>query len=141
MRYAIQLTPDDNGTVLVTVPDFPEVATFGVDDREAWARAHDAVDTAIQGRMTDREPIHQPDAQGRLFVTLPVLSAMKVALYRALLDSDLRKADLGRRLGWKPAQVDRLFNLHHASRVDQLEEAFAALGKTLEIDVRDAAGR
>lgn len=64
---------------------------------------------------------------------------MKVALYRAMLAAGLRKSDLGRRLGWKPAQVDRLFNLRHASRVDQIEEAFRVLGKSLEIEVRDAA--
>jgi hypothetical protein len=29
--YTVILTPDDNGTFLVTCPDLPEVATFGED--------------------------------------------------------------------------------------------------------------
>jgi antitoxin HicB len=28
LRYPVKLSRDDNGTLLVTAPDFPEVATF-----------------------------------------------------------------------------------------------------------------
>ncbi|MFD1942957.1 type II toxin-antitoxin system HicB family antitoxin [Paradevosia shaoguanensis] len=139
MRYAVELTPDDNGTLLATVPDLPEVATFGENEEVALGHAIDAIATAIQGRMSDRETVPEPGPVGQHSVTLPALSVMKVALYRAMLAAGLRKSDLGRRLGWKPAQVDRLFNLRHASRVDQIEEAFRVLGKSLEIEVRDAA--
>ena len=41
--------------------------------------------------------------------------------------------ELARRLGWKPMQVDRLFDLHHASRLDQLEAAAKALGKQIDV--------
>jgi hypothetical protein len=37
-------------------------------------------------------------------------------------------------------QVDRLLDLRHASRLDQLEAAFRALGKQLFIQVCEAAG-
>jgi len=45
----------------------------------------------------------------------------------------VRKADLARRLGWKAPQVDRLFDLGHASRLDQLEAAAHALGKHIDV--------
>src|SRR5215207_4556828 len=32
LRYPVKLSRDDNGTFLVTAPDFPEVATFGEDE-------------------------------------------------------------------------------------------------------------
>jgi antitoxin HicB len=35
MRYAVTLAPDDNGTILVTVPDIPEAVTFGDGARRA----------------------------------------------------------------------------------------------------------
>jgi antitoxin HicB len=54
-------------------------------------------------------------------------------------EAGLRKADLARRLGWHVPQVDRLLDLRHASRIDQIEAALAALGKRLVIAVRDAA--
>jgi antitoxin HicB len=36
-------------------------------------------------------------------------------------------------------QVDRLLDLRHASRLDQIEAAFAALHKRVVIEIRDAA--
>jgi antitoxin HicB len=51
----------------------------------------------------------------------------------------IRKADLARRLGCHMRQVDRLLDLSHASRLDQIEAAFGALNKKIVIDIRDAA--
>jgi antitoxin HicB len=51
----------------------------------------------------------------------------------------MRKAELARHLGIPTTQVDRLFDLRHHSRLDQIEAAFKALGKEISIEVRDAA--
>ena len=139
MRYAIELTSDDNETILVTCPDLPEVTTFGEDEADARLRAVDAIETALQGRMADRAEIPAPSTAGRVFVSLPALTAAKVELYRAMLQRGMRKADLVRMLGAKPMQVDRLLDLGHGSRLDQIEAALRILGKELAIEVRDAA--
>lgn len=137
LRYPAQLAPDDNGTILVTFPDLPEAATFGEDREEALLRAVDAIETAIQGRITDREEVPLPTGRGDALIELPMQTAMKVLLYRAMREQGLRKASLARRLGWKAPQVDRLFDLRHASRLDQIEAAFAALGKRVDLQVSD----
>jgi len=49
------------------------------------------------------------------------------------------KAELARRLNCHLPQVDRLLDLRHASRLDQLEAAFRALGKQLSIQICEAA--
>ena len=49
------------------------------------------------------------------------------------------KAELARRLNCHLPQVDRLLDLRHASRLDQLEAAFRALGKQLSIEISAAA--
>ena len=36
--YAVVLTPDDNGTLLASVPEVPGVHTFGDDEADAIAR-------------------------------------------------------------------------------------------------------
>ena len=54
-------------------------------------------------------------------------------IYQAMREQGLRKADLARRLTWHAPQIDRLFDLKHASRVDQMDAAFAAIGRRLEI--------
>jgi len=47
----------------------------------------------------------------------------------AFLASGIRKAELARRLGIPKTTVDRLFDLDRHTRLDQIEAAFAALGK------------
>jgi antitoxin HicB len=79
MRYGVVLTPDDNDTVLVTVPDLPDATTFGEDREEALARAADAIETALMGRMADRDVIPDPSADAPGHVELPVLSVAKIA--------------------------------------------------------------
>ena len=140
LAYPVELTPDTNGTLLVTFPDFPEATTFGGDQRDALLRAADALETVLAARIDDREDIPLPSGPaGRPRVALPALTAAKVLLYRAMREAGVRKADLARRLGWQGPQVDRLLDVGHASRLDQIEQALAALGKRLTVDIADAA--
>jgi len=62
-----------------------------------------------------------------------------VELYDAWLHSGVKKAELAHRLGMPRANVDRLFDLKHVSRPEQMEDAFAALGKQVDIQVRNVA--
>jgi antitoxin HicB len=138
--FPIVTARDDNGTLLVTCPDLPEMTTFGEDDADAILRAADAIEEAIAARIARREDI--PDAsaaRGRVVVHLPSRTAMKIALYNAMREAGVRKADLARKLKVHGPQVDRLLDLRHTSRIDQIEAAFAALDKRLVFDVRDAA--
>jgi antitoxin HicB len=50
-----------------------------------------------------------------------------------MTEQGVKKAELARRLGWHRPQVDRLFNLNHASRLDQIEAAARALGCHIEV--------
>jgi antitoxin HicB len=72
-------------------------------------------------------------------VELPALQAAKVDLFAAFLESGMTKAEFARRIGIPKTQIQRLFSLRHHSRLDQIESAFAALGKRLHVEVRDAA--
>ena len=138
MRYAVILTPDDNDTLLVTVPDLPDAVTLGEDREDALARAVDAIETALMGRMADRETIPEPAAVAPDHVELPALSVAKIALYRAMKSEGVGKAALAKRLGVALPQIDRLLDLRHHSRVDALERALAALHRSLVISVEQA---
>jgi antitoxin HicB len=72
-------------------------------------------------------------------VPLRALQAVKVDLYAAFLESGLKKVELARRIGIQKTHVERLFSLRHRSRLDQIESSFAALGKRLHVEARDAA--
>ena len=72
-------------------------------------------------------------------ITLPALESAKIELYRTWRASGIRKSQLAAGMGIPRSQVDRLFDLKHASRLNQIETAFRVLGKTLVVDVMDAA--
>jgi antitoxin HicB len=72
-------------------------------------------------------------------VVLPALTALKIELYWALQDAKITRAELMRRLKWNRESVDRLFRLDHASRLDQIEAAFHALGRRVSVRIGKAA--
>lgn len=129
--YTIILEEDDD-TLLVTSPDFPELTTFGEDHDEALVRAVDALEEAVAARIHDRRDIPMP-SPGDITVQLPTLTAVKVILYQGMRDQNIGKAELARRLGWHLPQVDRVLNVNHHSRLDQMDAALGAIGLRLEV--------
>jgi antitoxin HicB len=138
LSYSVDVTPDDNGTFLVRCPAIPMIVTFGDTREAALHHASDAVETALASLMSDNEDIPPPDASGAL-VKMSLLTTLKVGLYEALRSEGVTRAELARRLSWNRESVDRLFRLDHASRLDQIEAAFKALGKEITVDVKIAA--
>jgi antitoxin HicB len=140
LRYPVKLQRDTNGTILVSFPDVPEAHTFGDDREEALARAVDALETALMGYVEDRLTIPGPSPFRRgPCIVLPALTEAKLALYSAMRAGRMSKTELARRLNCHLPQVDRLLDLGHSSRLDQLEVAFRALGKQLTVEILDAA--
>jgi antitoxin HicB len=139
--WPARFTPESGGYV-VTVPDIPEVITEGDSFEEAVEYAVDAIECVLAEYIRRRRDIPKPSRRsGRDIhaVALPAVASAKLELYSALRAAGIGKADLGRRLGWRKTQVERLLDLSHASRMDQIEAAFRVLGKRLAIEVLDAA--
>jgi antitoxin HicB len=139
--YPVELTADEAGGFVVTFPDMPYGVTEGDDEDEALANAVGALETVIIGLMGDKEDIPPPSRpkRGQKTVTLPALSAAKIALYQTMRVQGVRKAELARRMGLHMPQIDRLLDLRHSSRFDQIDTALRGLGKSLTIEIRDAA--
>ena len=134
--YPVTLTPDD-GAVLVTFADVPEAITFGADEAEALQQAVDALETGLSFYVDARQPLPVPSKakRGQKTVRPSALECAKLGVYQAMMEQGMRKADLARLLGWHMPQVDRLFDLRHASRFDQIEMAARALGRAVEVRV------
>jgi antitoxin HicB len=131
--YPVVLEQDDNKTVLVSFPDFPEAHTFADTKEEALARAVDALETVIDAYIKDRRAIPAPSRIAGASVELPALVDAKVQLYGAMSAQHVGKAELARRLNVHLPQVDRLLAMKHGSQVSQLEAAAKALGGKLEL--------
>ena len=134
-EYPIIIEQQPEGGFVVTFPDIPESITQGEDIEEALRCAVDALETALSFYIDARKPLPVASRpKGRKTVRPSALECAKLGLYREMMAQGVRKSELARRLGWHTPQVDRLFDLKHASRFDQLEAAVQALGK--EMDVR-----
>lgn len=141
MRYAYpyDLTLQPEGGFTVTFPDIPEAITQGENEEEAAAMAEGALVTALSFYTDNAEPLPHPSpARGRRLARVPPLVAAKLALHGAMLAACLSNVALARRLGVDEKIVRRLRDPLHKSRIDQIDIALRALGKRLEVVVREA---
>ena len=131
LTYPIRLE-EDVGTVMATSPDFPELTTFGDDRDDALMRAVDALEEAIAARIHAGQNI-PPPSKGEVRVGMPTLTAVKVILYQGMRDDGVGKAELARRLGWHLPQVDRVLDIQHRSRMDQMDAALGVIDRQLYV--------
>ena len=143
-QYAgvFEACPDIPGSYTVKIPDVPEVITQGDGLADAKEMAADALELILSSYIEKGKELPAPKARkGRNghWIVPSALAQMKLALYEEFRKARISKADLSRRMGIAKQQVDRLFDLQHSSRVEQIELAFHALGKSIAISVEDAA--
>jgi antitoxin HicB len=136
LSYRIELEPDDNDTILVSFPDFPEAHTFGETKEEAIARAGDALETAIDAYIKARRSLPTPSAGAGPRIGVPMLTMVKMALHQGMLSTGVTKAGLAAKLHVHPPQVDRLLDIRHASRLEQLERALQATDTVMHVSFR-----
>ena len=137
--YPVNVKPDSPG-FMATFDDFDRAVTHGDTADEALAWAVDLLETMVSYRISEGLDLPRPSpAKGRPLAHLSPLSAAKAGLYMAMREAGVSRAELARRLGWHMPQVARLFDLRHRSRMDQIQQALATLGKRLIVEVHDAA--
>src|SRR5580704_6938451 len=84
----------------------------------------------------------QPSSEAEIdevMVPLSALGMAKAALYEAMREQGVGREELARRLRWHLPQINRVLDLRHASRMEHVEAALAALGLRLIVDVARAA--
>src|SRR5712664_616457 len=135
--YPATLMPDPDGGFTVTFRDVPEAITEGDSRDEGLLRAEDALESALAMYVAGKEPLPMPSPArpDEVMVPLSALGMAKTALYDAMREQGVGRAELARRLRWHLAQVNRVLDLRHASKMEQVETALAALGLRLIVDV------
>jgi antitoxin HicB len=119
----------------VTFRDIPEAITQGDSDEEAMAMAEDVLVSAMDFYFEDRRPVPAPSAPqpGERLVELPASLAAKALLLNEMIAAGISNAELARRMGTRPQEVQRIVDLHHATKIDTIAKALGALGRQLEI--------
>lgn len=142
LGYYALFEPDRHGGFVVTFPSLNHGATQGETLEEAIDMAEDLLLSILgelmkRGADLPRAPRHR--GKNYRLISLPALQSAKAELYSMFRASGIKKAELARRIGIPKTNVERLFDLDHASRFDQIEAAFRAIGKKIEVRISDAA--
>ncbi|WP_459582764.1 type II toxin-antitoxin system HicB family antitoxin [Dickeya oryzae] len=132
MRYPVTFEHDETGWA-VMFPDIPEALTGGSTREEALEMAQDALVTAFDFYFDDKREIPMPSEDGEEFVEVPASVAAKVLLLNAMIQTGTSNADLARRIGTRPQEVQRIVSLAHSTKIDTIQLALKALGKRLEL--------
>jgi antitoxin HicB len=142
MEYAALFEPAEEGGFVISIPDFGWGVSQGDTEDEAREMAAALLQTLVQEHIRKGEDLPLPTRlRGKKYraVRLPALQSAKAELYMAFKESGIRKTELARRLGMPKTTVDRLFDFGNHTRLDQMEAAFATLGKRLAVEIKDAA--
>lgn len=137
MEYAVQIDREGDAFV-VKCRDLPELNSVGYSLEEALTEALDGIETALMIYYMDGKleiPLPSDALEGEYKVRLPAQVAVKIKLYNEMLKQKVTRAELGRRLDWKQAQVNRLWSLDHSTKLEAIEAAFRAMGKDIELIV------
>ncbi|CAN7734099.1 type II toxin-antitoxin system HicB family antitoxin [Neorhizobium tomejilense] len=137
--YRAKFEDDPDGGFLVTFADVPEAITHGETRKEAMSNAQEALGLALRGIVQDGRALPQPIASEGTPVAVDAEDAVKLALIQAFMESDISKSELARRLGKSENEARRILDPDHRTKLGQMQEAMAALGKTLVVSVMEAA--
>ena len=139
MEYPAQFkrAPESEGGFVITFRDIPEAITQGDTEAEAMEMAEDVLLSAMEIYIDENRKVPLPSApkRGERMIALPPSAWAKVLLLNALIDAKLRRVDLAERMQTTRQEINRLVDLHHATKIDRIAEAIAATGKHLELRV------
>jgi len=143
IHYPALFEPDANkGGFVVTFPDFEWGVTQGETEAEAFDMAEDALVCILEETIRQRKDLPKPSKlRGKKYreIAVPALADAKIQIYEAMRAGRIQKAELARRMGIPRQQIERLLDLQHSSRLEQIEAAFRALNKRLVVSTEDAA--
>jgi antitoxin HicB len=133
--YPVNLQKDGK-FIFVSFPDIPEAFTQGRDRAEALKAAMDVLETAMDVYFDERRPVPAPSKpkRGQPVVTLPASLSAKILLLNEMLRQKVPPSELARRIGTTRQEVNRLTDLRHTSKIDRIDAALQALGKTLVLE-------
>ncbi|MEQ4673531.1 hypothetical protein ABN063_03100 [Providencia vermicola] len=135
---------EEEGAFEINFYDFPDIqgVTFCKDDVEL--EAEEVLLATLSELVTSRKAIPLPQertesaesAESAFPVYLPILVCLKVALHNAMLDTKTLRVDLARKMNINAQQIERLLDVHYASKIEMLEQALYLLDYEAKVTVK-----
>ncbi|WP_369311780.1 hypothetical protein [Providencia rettgeri] len=129
---------EEEGVYEIGFYDFPNIqgVTFCKEDVEL--EAEEVLSATLADFITIRKPIPLPqkNSKNAFPVYLPITTCLKIALHNAILETKTLRVDLARKMNINAQQIERLLDIHHASKVEVLEQALYLLGYDAHVTVQ-----
>lgn len=137
MRYPARLSPNEGSGFIVTFADIGEALTEGASRDNALVNAVEALEVALLGQMKDGADIPPPSKAkaGDEMIAVGARTAAKLAFYETFRSSGLSRAALARRIGKDEAEVRRMLDPYHATKLSALDDAIRAMGRRLSVEL------
>ncbi len=137
-KYPATVESNDEGGFIASFRDVPEAITEASDMEELQESALDALITAIDFYVEDHRkfPLPSKAKKGDMLVPLPASVVSKVLLLNAMVENNIRPADLAREMNIRPQEVTRITDVKHATKIDTIQAALRSIGKELELAIR-----
>lgn len=131
MLYPAKFEVQDDGCYVVSFRDIPEALTQGYSLDEAKEQALDALITAFDFYFEDSRAIPAPSEaqEGEQLIELPISVWSKVLLLNTMLEQNVTRSELAKRLGKTRQEMQRVIDLNHSTKIDTVVEALKQLGK------------
>lgn len=128
--YAALLEADPDGGYVVSFRDIPEAITQGENLEDALTEAADALEEAVAAYLDNGRELPQasPARGNEHWVPVPIATACKAMLARAMDNAGLSKSELARRLDTDPREIRRMLDPRHPTKLDRMEAALVILG-------------
>ena len=122
---------------IITFRDIQEAITQAETIEDGFMEAADCLEEAIAGRIDDGLDIPRPSKSLRSehLISVPAHTAIKAALYLAMLEKEMNKSELARRLNVDVREVRRMLDPHHGTKLPTMEQALEVLGKHIELHI------
>ena len=99
--------------------------------------AVDALVTVLEMYFEKNRVFPEPSKpkKNEVMVALPLIVVAKMLLLNVMVSSTIRPCDLARKMHIKPQEVNRIIDLQHKTKLDTIDSAMRALGKSLQLTV------
>lgn len=110
--------------------DIPEAHSAGDTREELLRNAVDGIELALSIYVDQRRQIPLPSVctEEQDPIALPITTCAKIALWNAMYERGMSKADLAATLSLSHTAASRLVDFEHKSKIEQIEAALQALG-------------
>ncbi|GAB5387624.1 MAG: hypothetical protein Alpg2KO_05920 [Alphaproteobacteria bacterium] len=129
MTFTFDLTPQDDGSLLITSPDFRNLVLEAATETDALDLARHAAEEAVSMAILGggRLPASRPHgkAPNRHRISLPDRLATKAKLYQLCQHSDLPFEQLARSAGLTPEKLADLIDPREQADTDHLDRLIA----------------